>query len=56
MNTVLIVLAVIAVLCLIFGFSLGQTLSWLLWIGVVLLVVALIMFLVNRMGGRGRAL
>ena len=56
MNTLLIVLAVIAVLCLVFGFSLGQTLSWLIWIGAVLLVIAVIVSLVNSLTGRPRSL
>ena len=56
MNTLLIVLAVIAVLLLIFGFSLGQALQWLIYVGAILLVIAVIVYLVNYLTGRRRSL
>jgi hypothetical protein len=56
MNILLIALAVIAVLCLIFGFSLGQAVTWLVYVGVILLVIALIVYLVNFLTGRRRTL
>lgn len=56
MNILLIVLAVIAVLLLIGGFSLGQALSWLIYVGAILLVIAVIVYLINFLTGRRRSL
>ncbi len=56
MQTLLIVLAVIAVLMLIFGFSLGSALQWLIYVGAILLVIAIIVYLVNFLTGRRRSL
>lgn len=56
MNTLLIVLAVIAVLMLVFGFSLGSALQWLIYVGAILLVIAVIVYLVNYLTGRRRSL
>ncbi|TQO18803.1 hypothetical protein FB472_0326 [Rhodoglobus vestalii] len=53
MNTLLIVIAVIAVVLLITG-GLVQSLNFLLWVGVVLAILAVIAFLVRKLTG-GRA-
>lgn len=51
MNTLLIIAGVIAiVLLLVGGFS--QALNWLLWVGVILLVVAAIGWLLSFVSGR----
>ncbi|MEV8150855.1 hypothetical protein AB0O52_22240 [Arthrobacter sp. NPDC080073] len=51
MNTLLIIAGVVAiVLLLVGGFS--QAVSWLLWVGVVLLIVAAIGWLLTFMSGR----
>jgi len=51
MNTLLIIAGVVAiVLLLVGGFS--QALNWLLWVGVVLLVIAAIGWLLSFMSGR----
>ncbi|MDD7834600.1 MULTISPECIES: hypothetical protein [Paenarthrobacter] len=51
MNTLLIIAGVVAiVLLLVGGFS--QALSWLLWVGVVLLVIAAIGWLLSFMSNR----
>ncbi|GAA4049995.1 hypothetical protein GCM10023063_42140 [Arthrobacter methylotrophus] len=50
-NTLLIIAGVVAiVLLLVGGFS--QAVSWLLWVGVVLLIVAAIGWLLSFMSGR----
>jgi hypothetical protein len=51
MNILLIVIAVIAVILLITG-GLGSTLHFLLWVGAVLLVIAIIIFLVRFLTNR----
>jgi amino acid transporter len=51
MNTLLIVVAVIAVILLVTG-GFVQSLNFLLWVGVVLLIIAVISFLVRSMSGR----
>ncbi|VXC35717.1 conserved hypothetical protein [Arthrobacter sp. 9V] len=51
MNTLLIIAGVVAiVLLLVGGFS--QALNWLLWVGVILLVIAAIGWLLSFMSGR----
>lgn len=51
MNTLLIIAGIVAiVLLLVGGFS--QALNWLLWVGVVLLVIAAIGWLLSFMSGR----
>ncbi|MFC8039734.1 hypothetical protein ACFUOZ_10305 [Paenarthrobacter sp. NPDC057355] len=51
MNTLLIIAGVVAiVLLLVGGFS--QALSWLLWVGIVLLVIAAIGWLLSFMSSR----
>lgn len=52
MNTLLIVIAVIAVILLLTG-GLVQSLNFLLWVGLVLAVIAVIVFLARKLtGGR----
>ena len=51
MNALVIIIAVIAVILLITG-GLGSTLHFLLWIGAVLLVIAIIVFLLRFITNR----
>lgn len=51
MNTLIIVAVIIAVVLLLTG-GLVPTLNFLLWVGIVLLVVAAIIFIVRSVGGR----
>jgi hypothetical protein len=51
MNMLLIVVAIIAVVLLLTG-GFVQSLNFLLWVGVILLVIAVISFLVRSMSGR----
>ncbi|MGO4679360.1 hypothetical protein [Microbacterium sp. 2MCAF23] len=51
MNALLVVVAVIAIVLLFFG-GFVPTVQWLLWVGIVLLAVAVIMWLVRMMSGR----
>ena len=51
MNPLLIIVAVIAVALLITG-GLVQSLKFLLWVGIVLAIIAVIMFLMRSMSGR----
>jgi len=51
MNTLLIVVAVIAVILLITG-GLIQSLNFLLWVGVVLAIIAVIAFLIRKLTSR----
>ncbi|WP_166788596.1 DUF2207 domain-containing protein [Cryobacterium sp. HLT2-28] len=51
MNMLLIVVAIIAVVLLLTG-GFVQSLNFLLWVGVILLVIAVIAFLVRSMSGR----
>lgn len=51
MNTLLIVVAVIALILLITG-GLVQSLNFLLWVGIVLAVIAVIVFLLRKLTGR----
>jgi uncharacterized membrane protein len=51
MNPLLIIVAIVAVVLLITG-GLVQSLQFLLWIGIVLAVIAVIMFLMRSMSGR----
>ncbi|TQL55217.1 hypothetical protein FB464_2777 [Subtercola boreus] len=53
MNILVVIIAVIAVILLITG-GVTQSLSFLLWIGVVLLVIALIVFLLRFITGNRR--
>lgn len=51
MNALLIILAVIAIILLITG-GVGASLHFLLWIGGILLIVAIVIFLVRLLTGR----
>jgi hypothetical protein len=51
MNTLLIVVGVIAVILLLTG-GFVQSLNFLLWVGIVLLVIAVIAYLVRNLSGR----
>jgi hypothetical protein len=51
MNSLLVVVAIIAIVLLFVG-GFAQTLQWLLWVGVVLLIVAVIVWLLRLIGGR----
>ncbi|WP_166783902.1 DUF2207 domain-containing protein [Cryobacterium sp. Hz9] len=51
MNPLLIIVAIVAVVLLITG-GLVQSLQFLLWVGIVLAVIAVIMFLMRSMSGR----
>ncbi len=51
MNVLLIVVAIIAIVLLLTG-GFVQSLNFLLWVGVVLLVIAVIVFLVRVISGR----
>ena len=53
MNILLGVIAVIAIILLITG-GVGSTLHFLLWIGAILLIVAIVIFLVRLLTGRRR--
>ncbi|WP_345763087.1 hypothetical protein [Diaminobutyricibacter sp. McL0608] len=53
MNILVIVIAIIAIILLLTG-GLVQSLNFLLWIGIVLLVIAVIVFLVRLLTGRHR--
>ncbi|MFJ4296023.1 hypothetical protein ACRQ4C_15835 [Curtobacterium sp. SP.BCp] len=51
MNALLIILAVIAVILLFVG-GFAASLKFLLWVGIVLLVIALVMWLLRTLTGR----
>ncbi|EAR25293.1 hypothetical protein A20C1_01856 [marine actinobacterium PHSC20C1] len=50
MNTLLIIVAIIAVILLLTG-GFVQSLNFLLWVGIVLAVLAVIVFLARRLSG-----
>ena len=52
MNIVLVIVIVVAVILAIFG-GLVQSLNFLLWVGIVLAIIAVIVWLVRLMSGRG---
>ena len=54
MNPLLIIVAVVAVVLLITG-GLVQSLQFLLWVGIVLAIIAVIMFRMRSMSGRKSA-
>lgn len=54
MNTVVIAVAVIAVILLFVG-GFSSAVSWLLWVGIVLLIIAVIVWLARFIGGRRRS-
>jgi hypothetical protein len=51
MNLLLIIVAVVAVVLLITG-GLVQSLQFLLWVGIVLAIIAVILFLMRSISGR----
>ena len=51
MNLLLVIIAIMAVVLLLTG-GFVQSLQFLLWVGVVLLVIAVIMFLARSISGR----
>ncbi|WAH99725.1 hypothetical protein [Arthrobacter sp. MMS18-M83] len=51
MNTLLIIAGVVAIILLLVG-GFSQAVSWLLWVGVILLIVAAIGWLLSFMSGR----
>lgn len=51
MNLLLVIIAIVAVVLLLTG-GFVQSLQFLLWVGIVLLVIAVIMFLVRSISGR----
>ena len=51
MNTLLVVVAVVAIVLLFFG-GFVPAMQWLLWVGIVLLAIAVIMWLVRMISGR----
>lgn len=51
MNILLIIIVVVAVILLITG-GLVQSLNFLLWVGIVLAIIAIIVFLVRALTGR----
>lgn len=53
MNILVGVIALIAIILLITG-GVGSTLHFLLWIGVVLLIIAIVIFLIRLLTGRRR--
>ncbi|HVX09063.1 hypothetical protein [Humibacter sp.] len=53
MNILLIIVAIIAVILLFTG-GFVQAVSWLLWVGIVLLVLAIIVWIVRALTGRRR--
>jgi hypothetical protein len=53
MNALLVIVAIVAVILLFTG-GFVQSLNFLLWVGIVLLVIAAIVWLVRMLGGRSR--
>ena len=51
-NTLLIVIAAIAIILLLVG-GFTQALQFLLWVGLILLIIAIILFIVRMVSGRG---
>uniref|UniRef100_UPI002F95A2B5 hypothetical protein n=1 Tax=Terrimesophilobacter sp. TaxID=2906435 RepID=UPI002F95A2B5 len=51
MNSLLVVVAIIAVILLFVG-GFAQTVQWLLWVGIILLIVAVIVWLLRFISGR----
>lgn len=51
MNPLLIIIAIVAVVLLFTG-GFVESLSFLIWVGIVLLVIAVIMFLIRSISGR----
>ncbi|MCU1414904.1 MAG: uncharacterized protein JWN80_2244 [Microbacteriaceae bacterium] len=53
MNILVIIIAIIAIILLLTG-GFVQSLNFLLWVGIVLLIIAVIVFLARRLGGSRR--
>ena len=53
MNLLLIIIAIVAVVLLFTG-GFVESLNFLFWVGIVLLVIAVIMFLIRSISGRKR--
>lgn len=53
MNILFVIIAIVAVVLLLTG-GFVASIHWLLWVGIVLLIIAVIAFLVRALGGRGR--
>ena len=53
MNILLIIVAIIAIALLLTG-GFVQAVNWLLWVGIVLALFAIIVWIVRAIGGRGR--
>jgi hypothetical protein len=53
MNILFVVIAIIAIVLAITG-GLVQSVNFLLWVGIVLLILAVIAFLIRSIGGRSR--
>lgn len=51
MNALLIIIAIIAIILLFVG-GFSQAVSWLLWVGIVLLIIAIIVWLLRFLSGR----
>jgi hypothetical protein len=51
MNSLLVIVAIIAVILLFVG-GFAQTVQWLLWVGIILLIVAVIVWLLRFISGR----
>jgi len=54
MNILLVIIAVIAIVLLFVG-GFVATVKWLLWVGIVLLIIAIIAWLLRVISGRNRA-
>ncbi len=54
MNILLVVVAIVAIVLLFTG-GLVASINWLLWVGLVLLVIAVIVWLLRFIAGRRRA-
>jgi hypothetical protein len=53
MNILFVIIAIVAVILLLTG-GFVASIHWLLWVGVVLLVIAIIAFLIRALTGRRR--
>jgi hypothetical protein len=53
MNILVVVIAIVAIILLFTG-GFVQSLNFLLWVGIVLLVIAVVVFLARRLGGSRR--
>lgn len=51
MNALLIIIAIIAIILLFVG-GFSSAVSWLLWVGIVLLIIAIIVWLLRFLSGR----